>query len=167
MSTTEVAELEAGTTALVPAAPGAVEAHEAHDHPGPRQYVMIAVVLVIITALEVGVSYLNRDTVGPNWIMFLLFSMALVKFYLVVSWYMHLKMDKPILRRFFIVGLIGAPVLYAVIVMALNAWPSDHNTIPELTPAPSAEAPVAEGDAPTDAPDDSVPTDDTAAEATP
>lgn len=136
---TEVAELESGG-ALVPASGGPVEAHGGHAHPEPRQYVMIGVVLVIITALEVAVSYVDRETIGPNWIIFLLFAMALVKFVLVVSWYMHLKTDKPILRRFFYVGIIGAPILYAVVVLALNAWTSDHNTPPVLVPESAAEA---------------------------
>ncbi len=136
---TEVAELESGG-ALVPTSDGAVEVHAGPAHPEPRQYVMIGVVLVIITALEVAVSYLDRDTIGPNFIIFMLLAMALVKFVLVVSWYMHLKTDKPILRRFFYVGIIGAPILYFVIVLALNALSSDHNTPPVLVPEPAAEA---------------------------
>jgi cytochrome c oxidase subunit 4 len=134
MTDTEVAALEAGGGALVPATPGTVESHAAHAHPQPRQYVLIAVVLVIITAVEVAVSYIDRDTLGPNWIIVLLGSMALVKFFLVVSWYMHLKTDLPILRRFFMVGLIGAPILYLVIALVLNALMSDHNTPPTLLP---------------------------------
>jgi cytochrome c oxidase subunit 4 len=130
MRDTEVAELEAGGGALVPAAAGAVEVHEGHAHPEPRQYVLIAVVLVIITALEVAVSYIDRETLGPNLIIVMLLVMAAIKFVLVVSWYMHLKTDLAILRRFFMVGLIGAPVLYFVIVLALNALVNDYNTPP-------------------------------------
>ena len=32
---------------------------EEHSHPGPRQYVLIAVVLVILTGVEVAASYLD------------------------------------------------------------------------------------------------------------
>ncbi len=32
-----------------------------HSHPGPRQYVLIAVVLVVITGVEVATSYLEGD----------------------------------------------------------------------------------------------------------
>lgn len=144
---TEVEAVESG--ALVAAGGGAVEAHVEHHHPGPRQYVMIAVILVIITALEVAVSYLDRDTIGPNWIMVLLFSMAVIKFFLVVGWFMHLKTDKPILRRFFFVGLIGAPILFAVVVLALNAWTSDHNTPPTLLPESSGQVSTETNDTPT------------------
>lgn len=120
----EVAQLESGSD-IVPADPGAVEAHVEHGHPEPRQYVMIAVVLVVITALEVAASYLD---VNSTLLIAMLFVMAIVKFVLVVSWYMHLKTDKPILRRFFLVGLIGAPILYLVITLALNALINDYNT---------------------------------------
>lgn len=133
MTETEVAALEAPGGELVPAS-GAIEVHDAHAHPQPRQYVLIAVVLVIITAVEVAVSYIDRETLGPNWIIVLLGSMALVKFFLVVSWYMHLKTDLAILRRFFLVGLIGAPILYMVIALALTALSRSHNTPPTLTP---------------------------------
>lgn len=130
MSDTDVAELEAGGGELVPAATGAVQAYAGHAHPEPRQYILIAVVLVIITALEVAVSYIDRETLGPNLIIAMLLIMAVIKFVLVVSWYMHLKTDLPILRRFFMVGLIGAPVLYFVITLALNALVNDYNTPP-------------------------------------
>ena len=32
---------------------------EGHHHPGPRQYVIIAIILVILTGIEVAVSYLE------------------------------------------------------------------------------------------------------------
>lgn len=134
MSDTTVAELESGGGAVVVSDGGPVEAHAGHAHPQPRQYVLIAVVLVIITALEVAVSYLDRDTIGPNWIIALLFGMAAMKFFLVVSWYMHLKTDLAILRRFFYVGLIGAPILYFIIILALNGLSSSNNTPPTLLP---------------------------------
>lgn len=130
MTDTDVAELESGGGELVPAVAGAVQVHDAHAHPEPRQYILIAVVLVIITALEVAVSYIDRESLGPNFIIAMLMIMALIKFVLVVSWYMHLKTDLPMLRRFFMVGLIGAPVLYFVIILALNALINDYNTPP-------------------------------------
>ena len=55
-------------------------------------------VLVIITALEVGASYLEGD-VNSNVLIIVLTVMAAVKFVLVVSWYMHLRTDLKIFRR--------------------------------------------------------------------
>jgi caa(3)-type oxidase subunit IV len=63
---------------------------ELRPHPTPRQYVLIAVVLVIITAFEVAASYLDGD-INSNLLIILLTVMAAVKFFLVVAWYMHLR----------------------------------------------------------------------------
>lgn len=117
---------EATTTEVMPAQ-GAVPAvaepivHEEHEHAGPRQYVMIAVVLAIVTALEIGVSYME-DSLGPNWIILLLGVMAAIKFFLVAAWFMHLRFDSPILRRLFLVGLIAAPILYLILLATLHVF---------------------------------------------
>jgi len=89
-------------------------------HPSPFRYVMIAVILVVVTALEIAVSY-TEGTLPDALIVVLLVAMAIVKFGLVAAWYMHLKTDKPIFRRFFLVGLIGAIVLYLVVLATLHA----------------------------------------------
>src|SRR4051794_1323702 len=84
---------------------------EVRPHPSPFQYVMIAVVLCVITGLEVGMYYLVDDIPRALYVAILL-SMALSKFVTVVSWYMHLRSDRPIFRRLFIVGGCGALALY-------------------------------------------------------
>jgi len=94
---------------------------EVRPHPSPFKYVMIAVVLVVVTALEVGVSYLEGD-IPDALIVVLLLSMAIVKFGLVASWYMHLQTDKPIFRRFFVVGIAAAIVLYAAVLASLHVF---------------------------------------------
>jgi cytochrome c oxidase subunit 4 len=100
----------------VPLLPG-----EVSHHPSPFQYVMIAMILVVITAVEVGVSYLDGDI--PNGlIIFLLLSMGLVKFVLVASFYMHLKTDKPVFRRFFIMAGVGAIIVYMIALTTLHVW---------------------------------------------
>ena len=94
---------------------------ELTHHPSPFQYVMIALILVVITALEVGVSYLEGDI--PNGlIIFLLLAMGLVKFVLVASYYMHLKTDKPVFRRFFILAAVAAVVLYTIVLTTMHVW---------------------------------------------
>jgi heme/copper-type cytochrome/quinol oxidase subunit 4 len=50
----------------------------------------------------------------------ILLVMALVKFVLVASWYMHLRTDRPIFKRFFTTGVIGAVILYAVVLLTLG-----------------------------------------------
>jgi cytochrome c oxidase subunit 4 len=94
---------------------------ELRAHPEPFQYVMIAVILVIITGLEVGTYYLPHDF--PRWLYItILLSLALTKFVTVVSWYMHLRTDRPIFRRFFITGSVGAVVLFTIVLTTLHVF---------------------------------------------
>lgn len=96
---------------LLPMLPGEIK-----PHPSPRQYVVIAVVLSILTALEVGLYYLEGD-VSNNLLIVLLAVLATLKFFLVASWYMHLRTDAPFFRRLFVVGLAGAAVVYGVVML--------------------------------------------------
>ena len=82
-------------------------------HPGPREYILIAVVLVVITAIEVAASYLDGD-MNSNLLIFLLAAMASIKFFLVAAWYMHMKQDRPFFRRVFVIGIVGATIVYSI-----------------------------------------------------
>jgi len=112
-------ELELAPRDFVPA-PGLLPG-EVSPHPTPFKYVMIAVILVVITAVEIATSYLEGD-IPDGLIVTLLIGMAIIKFSLVVAWYMHLKTDLPIFRRFFILGLVAAVVLYAVVIGSLHGF---------------------------------------------
>jgi cytochrome c oxidase subunit 4 len=113
-------------SALVPSEGGAVartgdselveEVIEHHDHPGPRQYVLIAVVLCILTGIEVGLYYLEGD-VADNLLITGLGVLAGAKFFLVCAWYMHMKMDAPFFRRTFVVGIALATAVYGVVLL--------------------------------------------------
>jgi cytochrome c oxidase subunit 4 len=92
----------------------------AHEHDDPArddhghgatdgQYVLIALALAAITGLEVAVSYLD---IGPLFLPVLLTLMA-IKFFCVVSFFMHLKFDKPIFTWAFYSGLALAVAVYA------------------------------------------------------
>jgi cytochrome c oxidase subunit IV len=105
--------------AVLTPAPGLLPG-ELRKHPNPAQYVMIAVVLVVITGLEVGTSYLE-GSIPDGLIVVLLLVMAFVKFVLVASWYMHLRTDQPVFRRFFILGTTAAIVLYLIVLATLHA----------------------------------------------
>ena len=88
----------------------------AHAQPDPRQYVLIAVVLVVITGFEVAVSYLEGD-VNSNLLITMLWLLAFVKFFLVCSWYMHMRMDAPFFRRTFVTGICLASVVYGAVLL--------------------------------------------------
>jgi len=94
---------------------------ELSPNPSPFRYVMIAVILVVVTALEVAVSYME-GTIPDALIVGLLVVMAIIKFGLVASWYMHLKTDRPIFRRFFVLGIVAALVLYTVVLLTLHVF---------------------------------------------
>jgi cytochrome c oxidase subunit 4 len=109
---------------LVPAVAGGgalVNPPSRHAHPEPRQYVLIAVVLVVITGFEVATSYLEGN-VNSNLIIAALGVFAAIKFFLVVAWFMHLRTDSKILRRFFLIGLCAAPILYLVVLSVLHVF---------------------------------------------
>jgi cytochrome c oxidase subunit 4 len=89
---------------------------EHHDHPGPRQYVLIAVVLCILTGIEVGLYYLEGD-VADNLLITGLGILAAAKFFLVCAWYMHMKMDAPFFRRTFVVGIALATAVYGAVLL--------------------------------------------------
>jgi cytochrome c oxidase subunit 4 len=126
----EVPADEQPGTALEPAdaAPPAVaEPHvpmlpgEVRPHPTPQRYVMIAAILVVATAAEVGLYYLEGEVPDGLIITFLLM-FAVVKFALVASWYMHLRTDKPIFRRFFVLGIVAAITLYLIVLTTLHVF---------------------------------------------
>jgi cytochrome c oxidase subunit 4 len=93
---------------------------ELRPHPTPAQYVTVAVVLVVITAIEIAVSY-TEGTLPDGLIVVLLIAMAFVKFFLVAAWYMHLRTDAPVFRRFFVLGAAAAILLYLVVLTTLHA----------------------------------------------
>ncbi len=102
--------------------PGAA-AHEPElgAHPGPREYVIVAVVLALATMVEVGLFYIPRSSGIPRGIIIglLLFFMA-AKFALVVLWFMHLRFDSPLFRRLFVTGLLLAMAVYMIVLLTFG-----------------------------------------------
>lgn len=90
-------------------------------HPTPAQYWKIAVVLAVLTAVEVAIYYIHRDFDLGNFNTVLLISLAALKFVIVIGWYMHLRFEKTTLSRFFTAGFILACSLYTIILTALGA----------------------------------------------
>jgi len=65
-----------------------------------RTYVLVFVALAVITALEVGVTYLPVPRVP------VLVPLALIKAGLVALFYMHLKYDRRVFGLVFLAGLL-------------------------------------------------------------
>ncbi len=87
---------------------------EAHAHPGASVYVTVAVILTILTAMEVTVFYVPavRPVLVP---VLLLLSGA--KFVLVVMFYMHLRFDSWPYTAIFVCQLFIA----SAVIMLLHA----------------------------------------------
>jgi cytochrome c oxidase subunit 4 len=105
--------------AVEPAAHHAARAPHRAGHPSPKEYVRIGVVLAVLTALEVAASY--SGVTGSVMIPTLL-GLAVVKFALVVLWFMHLKFDDRRYARFFVMGLSGAAILYLIVLISLSVF---------------------------------------------
>ncbi|HLF99986.1 MAG TPA: cytochrome C oxidase subunit IV family protein [Acidimicrobiia bacterium] len=95
-------------------------AGEAH-HPRPSAYVGIAIILAIVTALEVGLYYVDDL---DDWVVTTtLIVMMAVKFFLVATWFMHLRFEAPVFRTLFYGGLTLAMAAYAVFLGASGVFP--------------------------------------------
>ncbi|HEX6330233.1 MAG TPA: cytochrome C oxidase subunit IV family protein [Actinomycetota bacterium] len=90
-------------------------------HPSTREYVRIAIVLAVVTAAEVAIYYI--DWIHENGLLIpLLFLFSLIKFSLVVMWFMHLKFDSRTYSRFFLMGLAGAITLYLIVLLLFRTF---------------------------------------------
>jgi cytochrome c oxidase subunit 4 len=83
-----------------------------HSHPGAKEYLAIAVVLTVITAVEVAIFYIPqmKPVLVPS-----LLTLSALKFSLVAMFYMHLKFDHRLFSWLFVVPMaIAAAVIVAL-----------------------------------------------------
>jgi cytochrome c oxidase subunit 4 len=89
---------------------------QGEDHPGDHwtdlQFVYLALGLAVVTAIEVALSYMVDD-LGALFLPLLLFLM-LLKFFAVVSYFMHLKFDNRLFSLMFYMGLGLAVGVYVL-----------------------------------------------------
>lgn len=85
-------------------------------HPTPKDYVQVFAVLFVLTALEVGASFID---VGPIFLP-LLIVLMIIKFALVAGWFMHLKYDTATYTQFMVGGLILALSLYGAVLLIFS-----------------------------------------------
>ena len=78
---------------------GAAHAHHAH-HPTAGTYVKVGIFLTVITIVEVYAYYIPSFVASAYFVPSLLI-MSAVKFFTVVSVYMHLKYDHRLFRALF------------------------------------------------------------------
>jgi cytochrome c oxidase subunit 4 len=90
-----------------------------HPHPGAGEYVRIALILGIITAVEVLIYYfdLNKATLVGS-----LLILSAAKFALVAAFFMHLKFDSKIFTTFFAGGLVMAVAAFIAVLVMFRAF---------------------------------------------
>lgn len=106
------------------------------EHATPKTYVIVAFVLVLMTAFEVGLLYLPDNMSPPRWaLVVVLLFMSALKFGIVASYFMHLRYDHRLYAGFFVAGLVvAASTMFAL--LALFREPSGINrgvTTSEIT----------------------------------
>jgi len=100
--------------------PGTMPEAHAEAHVSDNHYVRIAVILAVLTAIEVALSYIN-GLKGIALVLPLLVIMA-VKFGVVALHFMHLKWDSKILTRVFYAGLFLAVGVYVAALATFHVF---------------------------------------------
>ena len=97
-----------------------VEAHEGgHDHPTDARYIRVAIVLGVVTTLEVATYFVDIPGVV---VIPVLLAMMVFKFFYVAAWFMHLRFDSPMFTKFFVAGLALATLVYGVLLTVFEFW---------------------------------------------
>ncbi len=100
-----------------------------HSHPTPGVYLRVALVLFVLTALEVltfeagrgGLGAAIRPIFEPITVLLLLVLSA-AKFALVAMFYMHLKQDPKLLSNLFVFPLIIAALIIGALIVLFQYW---------------------------------------------
>jgi cytochrome c oxidase subunit 4 len=90
-----------------------------HEHGATdKQYILIALILATITAAEVAASYMDLGAIFIP----LLLIMMVAKFFIVVSYFMHLKFDHKLFSWVFYAGLFLAMGVYIGALSTFHFW---------------------------------------------
>lgn len=98
-------------------------------HPTFKQYVVVAIILFVITAIEFVIIYPDYR-LGPATVPTLII-LSMVKFAIVIFFYMHLKFDPKLLTWIFLGGLaLGTTVTFSLLFLfssvGATPQPRDH-----------------------------------------
>jgi len=105
-------------------------------HPSPAKYVGIGVILAVVTAIEVWAFYWD---VEPTLLVPLFIVLSILKFAVVVLFYMHIRYDHKLFGSMFTGGLLlGVGVALGLIALFGNFFIGDkevaHAPTPTITP---------------------------------
>lgn len=103
-----------------------------HDsHVSDWIYIKIAIVLAVLTAIEVFTYFESVHQMSETLLVITLSVLMVVKFVLVAAYFMHLKYDNAIFTKFIAMGLIIAWPVYGVFAFS-QEWLSDWNWIAKV-----------------------------------
>jgi len=100
-----------------------------HEHPSDLQYIWVAIFLAVVTGAEVAMSYIDMAT---EIYIPVLMVMMIVKFSVVVLWFMHLRFDSRLFRRLFVAGIVLAVAVYMAFITSMQYFGDD--TTSEINP---------------------------------
>ena len=99
---------------------GAKESHTSGGthHPSDATYIKVALILAVVTAIEVGLYYFELGEFNNAALIIL----SVIKFIMVAMFFMHLRFDSRVLRRFFITGIVLALLVYIAYMLTLGVF---------------------------------------------
>ena len=99
--------------------------HDAHEHPSEKKYIQIAIILTLITLIEVAIYYIewmhDSGLLVPA-----LFILSIMKFLTVIGYYMHLKFDPPLFKYIFLSALVGSIAVIGALIALLTVHRIDY-----------------------------------------
>jgi cytochrome c oxidase subunit IV len=106
-----------------------VETHDDHAAPAAHAdghvehsdflYIKVAIVLAVMTAVEVWLSYAGLPS---PWTTVFLIALMILKFWTVVSFFMHLRWDHRWFSYLFYTGLFLSIAVYVAFLTTFSIW---------------------------------------------
>lgn len=103
-----------------------MSAHAEGAHASPKFYVMIGIILAVLTGMEIAAYYIPIPSHALE--VTILLVLSVIKFILVVGFFMHLKFDHNVFTLVFVAGLALAVFMVAGLFVLYHFVPS---TTPE------------------------------------
>ena len=99
--------------------PKAGDGDEHGLHPTEAFYLKVALILAVVTGIEVALYYTDFGVSLTNVVLLVL---AAAKFVMVAAYFMHLRFDNRVLRRLFITGFVLAVFCYVAYLATLGIF---------------------------------------------
>ena len=106
-------------------------------HPSPAKYVVVGTILMVITAIEVAAFYLD---VSSNVLIPIFIGLSVLKFVMVVAFFMHLKYDHRIFSFFFTGGLLLAVGVGLALIALFGNFDVGAPNVAVVAPTPTPRA---------------------------